>query len=190
MICPYCKETILDGAIKCKHCSSMLNLDQSNSNHADSISTDEIRAYVGANAYYYIQQFSRFTISGREKICLTWNWSCCGFTFLWFLYRKMYALAMISFLIFCIPGINFFMHIVVGVFGNYLYYHHVKSKIHEIRSTQSPQNLIPVLKELGGVNKWVTTFGVIISIIMAILFALFFSTMISFMGHSISRITI
>ena len=25
MICPYCKEEIADGAIKCKHCNSMLN---------------------------------------------------------------------------------------------------------------------------------------------------------------------
>jgi len=40
-----------------------------------------------------------------------------------------------------------------------------------------------VLEELGGINKWVTTFGVIICIIMAILFALFFSTMIASMGH-------
>ena len=24
MICPYCKEEVADGAIKCKHCSSML----------------------------------------------------------------------------------------------------------------------------------------------------------------------
>ena len=33
MICPYCKETILEEAIKCKHCGSMLNLDPANSIH-------------------------------------------------------------------------------------------------------------------------------------------------------------
>ncbi len=185
MICHFCKETILDGAIKCKHCGSMLNLDPYNTINVDNISTDEIRAFVGSNSYYYIQKFSNFTTVGREKFCITWNWSCCGFTFLWFLYRKMYALAVISFVVFCIPGINFFMHIVVGCIGNYLYYRHVKSKIAEIRSTQSPQSLLPVLQEVGGVNKWVTTFGVIIMIIMTIVFALFFSTMIASMGHAV-----
>jgi len=121
MVCPYCKEIIRDGAIKCKHCGSMLNLEPVTTITADGVSSDEIRAFAGVNAHYYIQQFSKFTITGRETFCVTWNWSCFGFTFIWFLYRKMYALAVISFVIFCIPGINFFMHIVVGILRNYLY---------------------------------------------------------------------
>lgn len=190
MICPYCKESILDGAIKCKHCGSMLNLDPAYGMNTDSITTDEIRAYVGANSHYYIQSFSKFTITGREKFCATWNWSCFGFTFLWMLYRKMYMLALITFVIFCIPGLNIILHIGVGIVGNYLYYQHVKEKIREIRATQSPQNFYPVLEEMGGVNKWVVTLGIVISIIITILFALFFSTMIAFMGQHISRMTI
>jgi len=190
MICPYCKETMLDGAIKCKLCGSMLNLDPANTINVDSISSDEIRAFVGGNAHYYIQCFSRFTMTGREKFCVTWNWSCFGFTFIWFLYRKMYALAAISFVVFCIPGVNFLLHIGVGMIGNYLYYRHVKGKIIEIRATQSQQNYLPVLQESGGVNKWVISIGVIISIILAILFALFFSTMLAFMGQHITRMTI
>lgn len=190
MICPYCKETIMDGAIKCRHCGSMLNLDPASSINIDSISSDEIRAFVGDNAHYYVQCFSRFTITGKEQFCVTWNWSCFGFTFIWFLYRKMYALAIISFFVFCIPGVNILLHIGVGMIGNYLYYRHVKGNIIKIRATQSPLNYMPVLQELGGVNRWVTTLGVIICIIMTILFALFFSTMIAFMGQHFTGITI
>jgi len=183
MICPYCRETILDGAIKCKHCGSMLNLDAANSGTTDTITTDEIRSFVGTNSYYYIQNFSKFTITGREKFCVTWNWSCFGFTFLWMLYRKMYVLSIITFVVFCLPGINVLLHIGAGIAGNYLYYKHVKEKILEIRATQSSQNYVPVLQEIGGVNQWVITLGLIICIVMALLFAVFFSAIMTSMGH-------
>ena len=182
MICPFCKETILEGAIKCKHCGSMLNLANSAIN-VDNISTDEIRTFVGANSYYYIQNFSKFTLLGREKFSVTWNWSCFGFTFLWMLYRKMYVLGFITFIIFCIPGLNILLHIGAGMTGNYLYYRHAKSQIVEIRATQSAQNFMPLLQEMGGVNSWVVTLGIIMTVLMVIIFALFFSTIIATMGH-------
>lgn len=190
MICPFCKETVLAGAIKCRYCGSMLNLNPVYGMNTDSITTDEIRTFVGTNSHYYIQNFSKFTISGREKFCATWNWSCFGFTFIWFLYRKMYVLALIAFVVFCIPGINFILHIAAGIVSNYLYYKHVKEKILEVRVAQSPQNYFPVLQEMGGVNKWVISLGIIISIILIIIFAIFFSTMIAFMGQHITRMTI
>ena len=190
MICPYCKETIQDGAVKCRYCGSMINLDPANTGNVDSISSDEIRAFAGSNAHYYIQSFSKFTITGREKFCVTWNWSCFGFTFLWMLYRKMYALAVIAFVIFCIPGVNILLHIGIGMVGNYLYYRHAKGKIIEIRATQSALNYYPVLEETGGVNRWIITLGIIMSIILAILFAVFFSTMIALMGQQFTRMTI
>lgn len=192
MICPFCRETILDGAIKCKHCGSMLNLDPTNTINIDTITTDDIRTFVGTNSYYYIQNFSKFTITGREKFCVTWNWSCFCFTFLWMLYRKMYFLSLITFVVFCLPGINILLHIGAGIVGNYFYYKHVKQKIHEIKVSQSSQNYIPVLQEVGGVNRWVITFGIILGIFILILIAVFFSTIIATISHTVhtSGITI
>ncbi len=190
MICPYCKETILDGAIKCKHCGSMLNLDPLSTINVDNITADDIRVFVGENSYYYIQSFSKFTITGREKFRATWNWACFGFTFLWMLYRKMYLYALLTFIVFCLPGLNILLHIGAGIIGNYLYYKHAKEKILEIRATQSSQNYVPILQEIGGVNRWVITFGIAIFVLIAIVFALFFSTIIATMRHSVHSVGI
>lgn len=186
MICPYCKETILDGAIKCKHCGSMLNPDPTHAVNDDRITTDEIRAFAGPNSHYYIQNFSKFTITGREKFSVTWNWSCFGFTFLWMLYRKMYFLSLVTFIVFCVPGINLLLHIGAGIVGNFLYYKHVKDKVFEIRTTQSSHNFIPVLQEIGGVNRWVITLGIVFGIFIIILIAVFFSAIIASTRHFVT----
>jgi hypothetical protein len=154
----------------------MLNFDTSGGVTFDSITEEEIRAFVGPKAPYYLYQFSKFNSSGREIFKPTWNWSCFGFTFIWMLYRKMYIQAVVTFVIFCLPGINIIMHILAGCVGNYLYYRHVRGRILEIRATRSPGNIYPVLTEAGGVHRWAFLVAIAVGVILAILFVIFFAT--------------
>ena len=53
------------------------------------------RAFIGPNADRYLERFKKFSTQ-NPSFALTWHWPAFVFEpFLWFLYRKMYAYAMI-----------------------------------------------------------------------------------------------
>ena len=44
------------------------------------------------NQAYYLRHFARFDAAGKAG--LSWNWAAATFTFIWFLYRRMWPAAL------------------------------------------------------------------------------------------------
>jgi hypothetical protein len=88
----------------------------------------------------------------------------------------MYLLSAITFLIFCVPGVNILLHIGVGIVSNYLYYRHAVSKISDAKRTASTQDLFPALHQIGGVHNWAITMGIVAGVILVLTFSFLFAT--------------
>ncbi|MBR1734311.1 MAG: DUF2628 domain-containing protein [Alphaproteobacteria bacterium] len=95
--------------------------------------------YYG-NEKYYLDAFERLDAVGKN----TWNWSAFFFGPCWLAYRKMHAYSFLAFLFtylsfwtafipffFWIPfgGFPLILHILLGIFGNALYYRIVKKRV-------------------------------------------------------------
>ncbi len=133
------------------------------------LSEDELKAFIGKNADYYIKRFKKFEKGGS----LSWNWYAFLFGVLWMFYRKMYlygfsALAVIFSINLFISilkidqvistGISLWLWIGFGMFGNYLYYLHVKNSISKIKKSTYHSDVILTISKKGGVNKFVLYF--------------------------------
>lgn len=76
MQCPFCKETIQDGAIKCKHCSSMLNLKQD----FEQPSQKPIERATEKNMMeWYIEVLKKYVVfTGRARRQEYWYFFLCN----------------------------------------------------------------------------------------------------------------
>lgn len=94
MLCPFCKEEIQDGAIKCKHCNSILSSKESINISQDNSSGMGKDAVVPAE------------IKG-------WNWGAFFLSWIWGLGNRTYIG-----LLALIPLVNIIMSIVLGARGS------------------------------------------------------------------------
>ncbi|MEZ0323717.1 MAG: DUF2628 domain-containing protein [Hydrogenothermaceae bacterium] len=114
---------------------------------------DIYRLFVGKNADYYIQRWEEMSLSNSK---ISWNWAAFLFGLLWLGYRKMYphafGLMIFSLILQYVQKImntdqvivaltNLSVSIILGMFGNYLYYDYVKSNIKKIQARFEDENM-------------------------------------------------
>ncbi|WP_432738469.1 DUF2628 domain-containing protein [Maridesulfovibrio sp. FT414] len=121
-------------------------------------------AFMGENAAKYYQRFEKFELLGGG-FAATWHWPAFFVGPLWFMYRKMYVWALVSFLFSWVPYAAFPAMIASGLCAHYLYYRECRVKILGIKNYADPDRLGILLQRQGGVNKWVIAAAVVYLII-------------------------
>lgn len=136
------------------------------------VTEDEFAAFIGVRASRYLSKFRKFSIDGIDRFAATWHWPAffCGFW--WLLYRKMYLWALVYFIMLAIPYANVAAWITLAIGANYLYYSHAKNKINAAKNAQAVGDLLTILPQLGGVNRWVPVVAVFVTMAAFFLFLL------------------
>lgn len=81
-------------------------VDREYSGEIEGISVKDIAAYIGPNAQYYTYKFKRMESNPKYK---PFNWTACFFAPLWFLFRKMWPVAIVAALLNFITSIPTFI---------------------------------------------------------------------------------
>ena len=141
------------------------------------LSAGELTAYIGPKAGRYIRRFERFTRTGPTRFEFTWNNPAAFLGLWWYLYRKMYAWALVDFVLGVLLGWTLFVPIVWGVAravtADYLYFLQADKRIREARSISSAVDApaanalhLARLAAEGGVNAWVTWVAVAATLLL------------------------
>lgn len=163
MRCPNCGESLEQGPV-CPHCGATAGNGPEappppppppGEEAQERVSPDDLAAYVGSKAPFYLPRFKRFFDRG-DSFAATWNWPAFFCTFWWLLYRKMYlwALAVFALSMFFSPG-HLVLMVLSGLFGNYLYYRQARSRVLETAAQVGSDEVRDELARRGGVHRWV-----------------------------------
>ena len=177
MVCPKCRlqqekgEVCIQCGINIREYQKFINVIIQNvkesESDADFIKKEYFSAFIGPNADRYIENFQKFHTGSTDTFELTWNWSAFFLGPAWLLYRKMNKWALLLYLLYTIPYLSFVCAIVLGFSGYYLYYNHVKAKIHKLLKKHPSSNITTILSGLGGVYK--KAFIILVTLIITML---------------------
>jgi len=136
-------------------------------------SNEDYAAFIDRNVHKFLPKFNGYGVN-PTVFHPGWNWAAFFFTFWWFLYRKMYFWAVLSFITLWLPYLNLLILIGWGVAANNLYYKHANAKIAELKSFHGGGYAV-YLRDSGGVNSWVPWVALLVSggfLMIAMLFGL------------------
>ena len=151
------------------------------------ITSQDYQEYIGPNAGKFHFNFAKFQ-QLHDGFTVTWHWPAFLFGFWWFLYRKMYFWAAITFLIGFLPFGNFIAQIGYGMSAYFFYYRDSTAKIGAIKSTAPAGGASVIMRDTGGVHSWVKIVGLICFFLQPLwifFMSLFFGSAFIFSFHQV-----
>ena len=156
------------------------------------LTAEELTAYIGPRAERYRPRFERFSRTGATRFEFSWNWPAALAGMWWYLYRKMYAWALVDFTLSVLLGWTFFVPVLWSVAravtGDFLYFRQAERKIREARPISSSFGPPPTdtahlarLAAEGGVHAWVPWVAIVAILLAVALGALFFGFLLDAM---------
>ena len=130
------------------------------------VNEEELNLFAGDKDNYYLKKWKNMEESGE---IIDWNWGAFFFQTMWMGYRKMYlyAAVLIGLLVYIDVvliaslhpltqlGVDIFIGILLGIFGNKLYYKHAKKKISVIKSDQPDPEIQKIEIAKAGGTSWI-----------------------------------
>ncbi|HET6328254.1 MAG TPA: DUF2628 domain-containing protein [Planctomycetaceae bacterium] len=143
------------------------------------LTEEEIRAFVGRKADYYVEQWIRRDSMGA-------NWAAFFLSGIWFPYRRMYRVTLIFFAAILADSVieevidfprqlsRLLAVVVAGIccsFANRWYFHHATSKIREVRAQGLPaERYLDAVASRGGTSLF-AGLGLFALLLMAVIAA-------------------
>lgn len=147
----------------------------------------DITNFIQENVPYYKE---KFTIMKKTNNNISWNWSSFFLGAYWTLYRKMYAIAVA---IFCVEFILSFVpflgviswvgyHILMGMYGNYIYLNFINKKLEEVNYLSNEEKDSAISRR-GGVNIIVPILVIAIPVIIILILLSIFGSILGGMMY-------
>lgn len=127
--------------------------------------------------YVYLPRVEENLVNDKPKFNFTWSWWAFFMTWAFFLYRKMYLMAIIFFILnlalTAIPFGGLIISIISGASAFYFYTTKFYGDLQQCDyQNRSREEVSKDLAKLGGYHSWVTFFAIIFYIVSLVFFSI------------------